>query len=205
MRLAKDKTGELVDVADAMTGVNYYCIDCSAALFPKNKKKNDRKRDIHFSHYSDCPGSLETYLHKIAKAIIDRERRIVLPVMGETRIISLEIEKRWEAIIPDIFITDSENKEIIIEIFVTHPTGREKINKIRSTGKRAFEIDLSGLEYNSPLESVREIVIESLLYKKDLSPPTLRERKNAAWPVVIFLAVVAWGLYQVNKLTKTRR
>ena len=173
LRLAKNIEGILIDIADAAGHDKFYCIDCNAVLNPKNRNPETRKRDIYFSHYGICPGNLETYLHKLAKQLIEQERKIYLPRLGRVNIDRVGLEQPMKNFIPDALLTDASGQDIIIEIFVTHKTQKVKIEKIKATGLNAFEIDLSGLNYDSPQTQVRSIVIEGLSYKIDLNPPVL--------------------------------
>jgi hypothetical protein len=175
LKLSKNIRGELVSIAAASPYNKCFCIDCGEELIKKNKNPENRKREIHFAHYSDCPGSLETYLHKMAKLVIEKEKRIVLPRLGEIETAVVLVEKPLHQFVPDIFLTDINGKEIVIEIFVTHKTGEEKIDKIKLTQLDAFEIDLSSLDYDADIAAIQFNVIENLSNKKDLNPP---EEKN---------------------------
>lgn len=204
MKLSKNINSELVNITDANPGGEYFCIDCGAKVFSKNKKKENRKREIHFSHYSDCVGSLETYLHKLAKLIIDQERRIMLPHLGEVKVKDVLIEKHLGDFVPDILLTDEAGREIVIEIFVTHETESDKINKIKIAGLPAFEIDLSGLNYDAEFNAVKFEVIENLGNKKNLNPPEKkREKKN--YLVAFVIAVIAAAAFLIPRVRRKKR
>ena len=185
-------------------GAAYFCIDCGAKIFPKNKKKENRKRGIHFSHYSDCPGSLETYLHKLAKLIIDQERRIMLPRLGNVKVKDASIEKQLGNFVPDILLTDETGREIVVEIFVTHITGPDKIDKIKIAGLPAFEIDLSGLSYDAEFELIKFEVIENLVHKRDLNPPERKKEENN-YLVAFFIAAITAVTFLIHLIGRKKR
>jgi hypothetical protein len=162
MKLAKDIFGELISIRDANSNVEYFCADCAQKVFPKNQKpKERRQRDIHFSHYGNCTGNLETYLHAISKIIIATEKRIKLPDIGTINYLISETEILIDDIKPDIIIKP-DSGQIALEIFVTHKTDEEKIKKYKDKKITSFEIDLSDLDYNSDFGAIREELIENM-------------------------------------------
>jgi len=174
-KIAKDITGELINITDVKVSQTYYCVDCGKALIKKNKNPDNRKRIIHFAHSTNCSGNLETYLHKISKDIIEKEKKILLPQLGNFSFALCEKEcRRFEGIVPDILIGNENGIKAIIEIYVRHITDELKIKKIKGFGIPAFEIDLSALSYDSDFETIRHELIENLSNRKTLHFPVIK-------------------------------
>lgn len=208
MKLSKNNREELVTIADALEGEDYYCVDCSSKMIAKNKKKEDRKRDIHFAHYIPCTGNIETYLHKVAKQIIEDEKRILLPGLGEVKIKAASQEEPLQDIVHDILLIDDADRSVIVEIFVTHKTDEIKIEKMKGINIPAFEIDLSSLDYDSAYETIRYQVIDNLENKARLNPLIIKEderKEKGTWFACIGAALLILFLWMAFWKKKKRR
>jgi hypothetical protein len=170
LEVAFDIHHNLISIKGA-SGIGYTCIDCNLPVFRKNNVPELlRKRDIHFAHFKDgpCSGSIETFLHKAAKEIIRNSQFINLPI-GKIHYTEVIIERSIGNLQPDARII-TEAGSIAIEVYVTCKKDEDDIRKYKSHDMRVFEIDLSDLDYDSPLEIIYERVIESLDKKKELLP-----------------------------------
>lgn len=208
MKVAKNNNGELISIYTAPKEHNYFCIEKGCELIPKNKKKNNRKRDMHFAHTCACEGNLETYLHKIAKQIIETERKILLPEIGNVIVKDCTTEKYLRNIKPDILVTDITDKQIIVEIYVAHKCDEEKILKIKELNKYSFEIDLSKLDYNSDLETIKHEVLKNLLNKKILHSPEEKGlkveevKKNRIGEIIAVVILLFTALFIGKKIER---
>lgn len=148
-----------VHIDDAGQGLacNCVCPGCGGALIAR--KGQERKHTFaHYVDYSElcCRRSGETALHKFAKDLLNRERRLNLPPvnvsddLGSIRVADGKVlefdevilEKRMDGFVPDV-IARKGGHELHVEFFVTHPCGDEKIAKLKASGVSALEIDLS--------------------------------------------------------------
>lgn len=114
----------------------------------------------HFAHHVNrsCVAAYETMLHRMAKQIISDRMEVLLPAVdvsdrGTWRQIRREIvfrpdtvvlEQWQESIRPDIVVKRGD-KELIVEIRVTHACTPEKLSLLAERQKAAIEIDLSRL------------------------------------------------------------
>ena len=128
----------------------------------------------HFAHHGEvpCGYALESALHKLAKEVLDERRELLLPeisamLAGETllsfeartyRFDEAHLENSLGDIVPDVIVRRGKN-HLLVEMFVTHRCGPEKIERIRAKGLSCVEIDLRAL----PRSATREQVEEALL------------------------------------------
>lgn len=169
------KNSKIVHVTEVESGLkcNCYC-PCCGGKFVAYKGKVLRP---HFKHQveSSCNYSFETSLHYLAKEIIQKKKYLDLPVVNwiipntpsswfsrdssenslppfeaiEFQRIyfdKVEVEK-WEGnFIPDLkcFVG---NKQLLMEITVTHGINDKKLEKIKSHDLPLIEINLSLLEH----------------------------------------------------------
>lgn len=122
--------------------------------------RKGEKRMHHFAHRSneDCEYGYESSLHLAAKGILSRAKKMVIPpiyvefpqsgkpkeLISKEREISIddvELEKRFDDIIPDIVVY-SGDEHFFIEIYVTHPIDDEKLKKLKEKKISTIEIDL---------------------------------------------------------------
>lgn len=131
----------------------------------------------------------ESALHKLAKEIFESARYVILPEiwvdgtddpdcdpMDERQIVgkkytdnycfsydTVEMEKKEEDFIPDIKLKSVRyNRELIVEIAVTHFIDEEKRKKIVQRGIATIEIDLSDFYLNSGFsrESLKTFLLD---------------------------------------------
>jgi hypothetical protein len=130
----------------------------------------------HFAHYGPaCGGAPETALHKLAKQIVEERLTLMVPkriavhenvesvLPGATNITldSARVEfTEFTQIVPDLYVTVGE-RELLVEIAVTHFCDDDKILRIRSHGIAAIEIDLSGIARDAPSEAIAEAVLRT--------------------------------------------
>lgn len=169
------ETGRLLHISVASRGLacGLVCPHCSSALVAKLK---DDLKTAHFAHHGPaCSGGPETALHLLCKEIIRDELRLTLPrqraVHGgyeqliaeehETAVdhVTLEFRDQLE-VIPDLRLEIGE-LVLFVEIAVTHPSGEEKISRLRRLGMAAFEIDMSSVPRNARPDEVRRAVLSS--------------------------------------------
>jgi len=157
--VAKTADSQLLHIDDAPSGLacNCTCIGCGRRMVAK--KGNIKAH--HFAHHAQldgrsCVSAGETYLHKVAKEILDERLEIALPEMvvanREDREIIVRAERRaFERailetkdgqIVPDVVLM-LRDRRLIVEFKVTHSCDEQKIGRIREMDVGAIEIDLS--------------------------------------------------------------
>lgn len=133
----------------------------------------------HFAHRSneDCEYGYESSLHLAAKDILSRAKKIVIPPVyvefpqsgkpkellypkKEIPVDRVELEKRFDDIIPDIVVY-SGDKYFFIEIYVTHPIDDEKLKKLKEKKISTIEIDLSKEKRDISVEELSDILLNS--------------------------------------------
>lgn len=166
---------------------NCYCPACGAPLIARR----GQRKAHHFSHYRqpECTGALESSLHIMAKAVLERSRKIVLP---PTHIHSREepvqyaqlyqyggvlTETGYQDLIPDL-ILESPGRQVLVEIAVHHASRAAKIWKLQQARLPAIEIDilslhreLAGQGKGTDLKVFTETIIHSTRHKKWLFNP----------------------------------
>jgi hypothetical protein len=163
----------LAHISEVDRGGNCDCV-CPACELALIAKKGPRIA-AHFAHRGGtaCAGVRETNAHAWAKKVLEARKEIYLPpVIGSAagkrlqtypgqlyQFVSARLEKREGSIIPDVVLIDAEERELIVEILVTHACDDVKIAKITEQGTPAIEVDLSGLRRAAS----EEIVAESLI------------------------------------------
>ena len=86
------------------------------------------------------------------KELISKEREISID--------DVELEKRFDDIIPDIVVY-SGDKYFFIEIYVTHPIDDEKLKKLKEKKICTIEIDLSKIKRDISVEELSDILLKS--------------------------------------------
>ena len=179
----EDKEGRQVHISalsgepDKYRGIKckLVCPACGSDLIAKLGEA----REHHFAHASSspCEYGLETALHKRAKEILEEEKRINLPeitarseVLAGCKQVILDkvwLENRLGNIRPDVRATSKEGEELLVEIYVTHEVGKEKIKRIQELSISTIEVDLSDLSHASISdEELRSILIQGTERKK---------------------------------------
>ena len=194
------KDGQMVGVDAVLSGLACECV-CPACHGRLQARKGEI-RVHYFAHdqLSDCTSSLETSIHRMAKQIIEEEKRLMLPQLivaargvdprgfkvEETEVVTeakrqiltkVVLEQGLTDIRPDI-VGHHNGKQILIEVCVTHPVGKAKKKKIRDRNLAAIEIDLSGVNYSISESELRELVVNSVKNKKWLSLPSAKDAKQ---------------------------
>ena len=123
------------------------CGDCGAILDAKRGKRKAH----HFSHRgnTDCLG--ESNLHRYAKELLAREKRLYLRHYPATiepsrhRFRHAELEVTVGDFRIDCLLTNNDGVALAVEIKVTHAVEEAKRAMFRSKNLAAVEIDLSHL------------------------------------------------------------
>ena len=171
------KDGNIVSIADVPSGKECGCV-CPACGDELIARKGE-KRMHHFAHRSneDCEYGYESSLHLAAKDILSRAKKMVIPpvyvefpqsgkpkeLISKEREISIddvELEKRFDDIIPDI-VVDSGDEHFYIEIYVTHPIDDEKLKKLKEKKISTIEIDLSKEKRDISVEELSDILLKT--------------------------------------------
>ena len=152
------KDGNIVSIDEVQSGKDCGCV-CPACGDELIARKGE-KRMHHFAHRSneDCEYGYESSLHLAAKDILSRSEKMVIPpvyvkfpqsgkskellyLKKEIPVDRVELEKRFDDIIPDIVVY-SGDEHFFIEIYVTHPIDDEKLKKLKEKKISTIEIDL---------------------------------------------------------------
>lgn len=169
------KEGKFVHISQVEKGLacEANCIDCGTPL-----EAHKGKTLHYFKHKNktaNCNTSLESLVHKLAKEIIKQNKKILLPpvtignkVLHPEKLIvveKVELEHRLEGIVPDIICTIND-RELMIEINVTHPVGLEKKKKIEQLGIATIEIKLDKELIFSNHIQIEQLIIFGVKNKK---------------------------------------
>lgn len=171
------KDGNIVNIDDVPSGKECGCV-CPACGDELIARKG-QKRMHHFAHRSneDCEYGYESSLHLAAKDILSRSEKMVIPpvyvefpqsgkpkeLISKERKIPIddvELEKRFDDIIPDI-VVDSGDEHFFIEIYVTHPIDDEKLKKLKEKKISTIEIDLSKIKRDISVEELSDILLKA--------------------------------------------
>lgn len=160
-------SGELLHISKVESGLacNCRCPGCNCRLVAHKGKKLSH----HFKHYQaeECAHGLETAIHRYAKELLEREKRIFLPeVVARHKTLthqlsqaksfvfdSVTIEKSIGDIRPDVIIRKND-VDLLVEFAVTHFCDDDKVEKIKEHGTSAIEIDLSKIEDQPDLNAL---------------------------------------------------
>lgn len=175
------KNGEIVGIEDVERGLQCNCI-CPACGKDLIAKKGN-KREHHFAHRNgaNCEYGYQTSLHFVAKDILMKARKIVLPPVvlsfpgspKNARISnsitldfdSVKLEKSFGAIVPDIIISKGKRK-LFVEIYVTHRIDDAKLEKLKNVGISTIEIDLSKTDRGISRTQLTDILLRNRYEKK---------------------------------------
>lgn len=131
----------------------------------------------HFAHQAskDCEYGYESSLHFAAKEILSQSKKMVIPpvyihfntykeyiLLSEAKEITIdrvELEKRFDNVVPDVVVYIG-TKRLFIEIFVTHRVDEEKLDKLRTADVSTIEIDLSKIDHSIDTEELTELLIK---------------------------------------------
>lgn len=179
--------GRLISVADVPSGIacGMVCPQCRMRLVAK---KGAIIRH-HFAHEAEfaCSGAAETLLHKLAKQIIADAKGVWLPSLVATygntsrtvaaagwfALDTVELEVWRDGIRPDI-IGRRGDRELAVEVLVTHACGPDKLAFIADRRMAAIEIDLSALRALMHGDGIENAVLRSAprqwLFNAKLAP-----------------------------------
>lgn len=149
------------------------CPGCGAPLVAKHCLSG--KVRPYFAHGSltDCSGGAETALHAAAKQVILDALAVYLPVLevcisgktavgnwyehtqllvpgGIVQFDEVLVERKIKGVVPDL-IGCLRQRQLLIEIAVTHFMDEDKLARIRDLGLACVEFDLSDLPRDSSL------------------------------------------------------
>lgn len=189
---ARHADGRIVHVDEVANGLACHCTcpGCGEHLVAKHGSAMAH----HFAHESgaDCVTARESALHIAAKAILERERRILVPELvasasaidsaGKTHHVtrrlpsalitldSVALEVPMGNTKPDI-VAQVGPKSLIIEVAVTSFSDQVKIDRLAWNGIAAVEIDLSEIDRLASWEDISAAVIDRVRNKVWLFNP----------------------------------
>lgn len=171
------KDNQTVFVDDVETGKKCGCV-CPACASPLVARNKGTKRAHHFAHYPEvsCDYGYETSLHLAAKEILSNAKKMIIPAVYlkfpdsykedillsdemEIPIDGVELEARFDSVIPDVVVYAGKQK-LFIEIFVTHKIDDVKLAKLKKQGVSTLEIDLSKKEQTISPEELSDILLK---------------------------------------------
>lgn len=151
------RDGRVVTIREVERGLACNCI-CPACRRPLIAKKG-ALHVHHFAHYAgeSCAFGLETALHYRAKQVLEAERRLRLPAvylpgirrpLWPAQMITFDrVWLEWRSsttMVPDLLVRTG-GRWLLLEIAVTHPVDEQKLQRIRTAGEAALEIDVREL------------------------------------------------------------
>lgn len=175
--LGERADGSIAHVSEVETGRRCGCVcpGCGAPLVAKKGAQIDH----HFAHEGTADGTPcrtgpETALHKFAKEVLGRRLHLDLPALtleeggdrwigyggGRYRFDGAILEQRLGSIVPDVVVRRGD-RDLLVEMAVTHPCGPEKIETIRSMDVAAIEIDLAGLPRDVSRADLEASILET--------------------------------------------
>lgn len=144
------------EISEDQRGLKCNCV-CPVCHEPLQARIG-MKRIKHFAHSSNCPTAAETALHMMAKDIVLKNRKILLPhvefayeIIKPSKYFKYNHAKSEyfiKGIKPDLMISDGKNT-LFIEIVVTHDVDDEKYEKIKEMNLSVLKIDLEEYYYTS--------------------------------------------------------
>jgi hypothetical protein len=217
------KDGAPIHVSEVDSGLacNCICPSCHERLVAKK----GGNRVNHFAHHSgeSCSSALESSLHIAAKDILAKEKRITLPAVhiqfksdGPSlqragpriyRVDSVCKEKKIGNIKPDLILT-IDQRELIVEIFVTHKVDSQKIHKITELDMSAIEIDLRALPRDMTKEALTELIVDGVDNKRWLNNERVNYERKELMAKTVRKEVIrpSWMSYRkVEKCPKIMR
>lgn len=135
------KEGQITSIADVESGLKCGCVcpACGEMLVAKKGSKVIPRGSFTF------PGTNKS-------EIISNETEICID--------HIELEKRFDDIIPDIVVY-SGGKYFFVEIFITHQVDEKKLAKLKKANISTIEIDLSSVNYMISPEELKVVLLQS--------------------------------------------
>jgi hypothetical protein len=195
------RAGEIVHVSEVPRGLDCGCV-CARCRDVLVARKGDF-REHHFAHYSnsDCSGAAESLLHRLAKELLLNAKSIALPAysyrakskrfgapVSITReifaanrvcISSVAVEQSLGPNVPDLLLR-SDEKDLILEIAVSHRVDRAKLRHIRRMKIPALELSLKAEDVLLARAELLQRLIEETSIKSWLFHPAQRS-VEAEW------------------------
>jgi hypothetical protein len=171
IKLTHGKRGnEILTIEEVESGLACDCT-CPACGSVLVAKKGEIKAK-HFAHYSkqECEYQAETELHYLAKQILERSKRIVLPEYYLENGVDIRIrdkefvfdsvvsERKLGSIVPDIVLFKGD-RLLLVEIAVTHFVDEIKQRKIDELKIPVIEIDLGYIDRSTNKQVLSELVL----------------------------------------------
>lgn len=176
--------GKLVTVYEVERGLSSGCV-CPACGHRLQAHKGKIKAP-YFSHYrgSDCGVGYETALHILAKEILLKEKKILLPELKVTSDISIaiedtylekeiivkpwtiveldsvELERKIDRIIPDV-ILKKRDRTLLVEIKVTHGIDDKNLEYVKNENLNMIEYDFSKIKGVIDEEHIKNVLTKS--------------------------------------------
>lgn len=149
---ATDRTLVGIEEVDSGLACNCVCVGCGARVIAR---KGD-VRTHHFAHESGAACSGETWLHQALKAVIEEEKRILLPQyylplsdsctqlkIIELSVIQQEVPAPGSALRPDITARGgAKGNALFIEVHVHHAVDEAKRNALAQLGVPTLELSV---------------------------------------------------------------
>lgn len=185
MTFALAADGRKVHIDEVANGLacECVCLKCGGKLVGRHGDV----RQHHFSHYlaTDGVGCTETALHLAAKAIIQQEKRLILPQQLAGIGIQLGAEVCFDSVTLEHRLGRGEEGteivadayghgaiDMVIEIAVHHPVDQDKAEKIRRLGPPAVEIVLTNaVSAFWDWETLRHAVVADPLRRRWINLP----------------------------------
>lgn len=165
-----DKLVHISDAPASGLACGCRCPGCRAPL----EAHRGSVRVHHFKHHGDrvCTGAWETALHLLAKEIVTQASGIGLPEVaaeldGVVRVVAAarfwrcdatESEVSMGGIVPDLVLRRGD-RELLVEIEVTHACDEAKREKLRERRLACVEVDLSRVPRHAPREEHAEWIL----------------------------------------------
>lgn len=204
IKYAIDKTTQkVVHIDDVPKGLacNCICAECGSD-FVAVKGEFRKKHFRHHNQDTNCKGGLETAIHKLAKEIILNNKAIQL--LGYTlNYTEPKQETGFGGFIPDVTVI-SDNKPVLIEIFVRHQCEPDKIEYYKAQKINSFEIDLSKVDYKTSKAELENLVLKGnnkkIIYWESAQMPQNNTKQDNNWLGV--LAAILGFLFLRNLLKR---
>lgn len=160
------KDGRLVDIDEVPNGSRCGCVcpKCGEKLVARN---GGTRMQHHFAHVADstCVGSAETTLHLLAKDVLLKTRRLMLPDYFGYKGVVIDFDEiiveEWQEdsrLRPDC-IGVKNGHRLWIEIKVNHAVDDDKLRYIREHKQGCVEIDFSSyVDKGYSREDIRQIL-----------------------------------------------
>jgi hypothetical protein len=170
-----DRDGTIRHISEVVGGL---ACECTCPACGKNLiARKGRVKVHHFGHQVSfsCATAPETALHKLAKEIVAKHRRLTIPEVvakyrEETQSFhpgqmvnfdtATEEATHLDDLIPDVYV-EKEGRGLLVEIYVTHACDEMKRIDLKRSGIATIEIDLSRFPRNASRRDVEKAVTET--------------------------------------------